>query len=1092
MKTSIPLKKPYTYLVSILAIFFLFISEIANSQISQSFNSTGANQTFTVPAGVTSITVNIWGAGGGGSQNNSGSGGSGAYVKGTLAVTPGQTIILVVGGGGVNTAAAGGFGGGGNAGGAGTGASGGGYSGIFTNAGVSQANALAIAGGGGGGGYYGSSTYGGAGGATTGSAGGNGNNGSTGGGGGSLSAGGIGGTSVANNNINGGSGSALTGGTGANSTYDGGGGGGGYYGGGGGFATRSNTYYSSGGGGGSSYLGSMTATVNIVGVFDNTGAAAQAPGSGVTGYIAGVGNGGSTTNTAGGDGLIIITYTPPACISPSAQATSLSFPTITSTSISGSFTAATGTPSGYLIVQSTNATLSSNPVNGTSYAVGASLGGGMVVQASAATTFTASSPTSNTKYYYFIFSYNSLCTGQPYYLTTAPLTNNAITCAGAPTINAASGVTSGGFTINWTAPSGGSAGTITYTISVSLTSGGANIAGFPVSGFTGLSYAVTGLNSNTKYYYRVTSSNGICGTASAISNTTTSFALCTTPTAPTALLLTPGVVSVVGSFTAPATAPTNYLVIRTTSSTAPTAPTSGTIYTAGSNALGGYIVSTGATTGFTDNGLSASTRYWYWVYSYNATSCTGGPLYSFTNLNGNSTTSAVCGTYTIYGVDNQGYIYPINTNTAALQTPLNYTPGVATNSNASNALGYNVSNSKFYYFSKITATGGGGTNYNTTFTSYDGVSTYNTLSTPFGTGAGQTNTESVLGTSTLDGNGFYTIDENALMWYYNVGSNTWTEVVTTKIQDNSGNNLTSKFANNLSGDFIEDGYGTLWLLLVNSANNTYGLYYLPSPPTTAVANVTVQQVIPYNTALPSTLPNNEFFTGAAFDNAGNMFISSQSQLYEIPIGATSPTLVGSFSGLINTGNTINDLGQCTYTSNPLPISWAFFNATPQNNEVNLDWGIAQASNVKGFYVERSGDSKNWDTLGFVPYINGSLSYTYKDASPLPGSNYYRINEIDLDGNSNYSVIRFIEFNNFSSISVWPNPAVNSIHVQYNGNGTNMTAQLFDELGRNISKSSISQGNNTINLGNIASGIYFLLVQENNKTVMYKKIIKRAN
>ena len=122
MKTSIPLKKPYTYLVSILAIFFLFISEIANSQISQSFNSTGANQTFTVPAGVTSITVNIWGAGGGGSQNNSGSGGSGAYVKGTLAVTPGQTIILVVGGGGVNTAAAGGFGGGGNAGGAGTGA----------------------------------------------------------------------------------------------------------------------------------------------------------------------------------------------------------------------------------------------------------------------------------------------------------------------------------------------------------------------------------------------------------------------------------------------------------------------------------------------------------------------------------------------------------------------------------------------------------------------------------------------------------------------------------------------------------------------------------------------------------------------------------------------------------------------------------------------------------------------------------------------------------------------------------------------------------------------------------------------------------
>ncbi len=71
------------------------------------FNYTGFDQTFTVPAGVTEITVSLWGAGGGAANHNlgwgtrrSGRGGAGAFVTGVLSVVEGEELKIVVGGGG--------------------------------------------------------------------------------------------------------------------------------------------------------------------------------------------------------------------------------------------------------------------------------------------------------------------------------------------------------------------------------------------------------------------------------------------------------------------------------------------------------------------------------------------------------------------------------------------------------------------------------------------------------------------------------------------------------------------------------------------------------------------------------------------------------------------------------------------------------------------------------------------------------------------------------------------------------------------------------------------------------------------------------
>src|SRR5579872_2031464 len=82
----------------LIAIFFLLM--IARQAISQTttvpFSYTGGAQSWTVPAGVTSINVDVVGADGG--NYYSSTGGCGAEIVCSLAVTPGQVLYLNVGG----------------------------------------------------------------------------------------------------------------------------------------------------------------------------------------------------------------------------------------------------------------------------------------------------------------------------------------------------------------------------------------------------------------------------------------------------------------------------------------------------------------------------------------------------------------------------------------------------------------------------------------------------------------------------------------------------------------------------------------------------------------------------------------------------------------------------------------------------------------------------------------------------------------------------------------------------------------------------------------------------------------------------------
>lgn len=297
---------------------------LGRNPFNQTFSFTGADQTWTVPTGVTSATIKMWGGGGatGGSGNGT-FGGAGGYSAGTLSVSGGQTYRVVVAGGGNhsrNSAVSGGFGGGGSSGnpqGFEGASSGGGYSGVFFQN-VAFSNARIIAGGGGGGAGVGNNGYanntnqtgfgGGGGGTNGGNATGNyrSANGGTQSSGGNLDAGG-GSPGQAGSQLQGGAGGAFLS---SGNHSSGGGGGGGYYGGAGGRGGEGGITAGDAGGGGSGFVGGVSSSTTQTGTGSgdyNTDSGRTSPPNTGDGQYNGSAGFGGFPRAGGQNGYVVIT-----------------------------------------------------------------------------------------------------------------------------------------------------------------------------------------------------------------------------------------------------------------------------------------------------------------------------------------------------------------------------------------------------------------------------------------------------------------------------------------------------------------------------------------------------------------------------------------------------------------------------------------------------------------------------------------------------------------------------------------------------------------------------------------------------------------
>jgi hypothetical protein len=216
-------------------------------------------------------------------------------------------------------------------------------------------------------------------------------------------------------------------------------------------------------------------------------------------------------------------------------------------------------------------------------------------------------------------------------------------------------------------------------------------------------------------------------------------------------------------------------------------------------------------------------------------------------------------------------------------------------------------------------------------------------------------------------------------------------------------------------------------------------------------------------------------------------------------GQTNGATNGGAGGVVT--NWIYRTGFTPFSSCLLPVEFLSFEASPLKTSVQLDWATSYESNSSYFEVQRSINGTTFLPIGRVKAAGNSEdgeSYRYNDETPLNGTLWYRLREVDQNGASYYSDVQSVKYTGPTPVlrSVYPNPVsgdVVNVDILMPESGV-LTLQMIDATGRIVMSAShdLERGDNRLEIPvtKLPSGIYFLKVNGNMQSGIRKFVVSK--
>ncbi len=213
----------------------------------------------------------------------------------------------------------------------------------------------------------------------------------------------------------------------------------------------------------------------------------------------------------------------------------------------------------------------------------------------------------------------------------------------------------------------------------------------------------------------------------------------------------------------------------------------------------------------------------------------------------------------------------------------------------------------------------------------------------------------------------------------------------------------------------------------------------------------------------------------AFALAGNCWVASTA-------GATRRDNLTSFSDFAT-----------VQSQNPLPIQLLYFNAKPEGYDVLCSWSTATEINNDHFELERSADGNEFTNIARVKGFGAgvsvhTLSYNYPDKEICNGIIYYRLKQVDIDGNSSYSNVVAVNCKDADrAITVFPNPANTVLNVSFaQAANEKIELQVINMLGMMVMKKEFTaqegQNNTILEIKDFPPGVYYLKFRKEDGSV----------
>lgn len=180
---------------------------------------------------------------------------------------------------------------------------------------------------------------------------------------------------------------------------------------------------------------------------------------------------------------------------------------------------------------------------------------------------------------------------------------------------------------------------------------------------------------------------------------------------------------------------------------------------------------------------------------------------------------------------------------------------------------------------------------------------------------------------------------------------------------------------------------------------------------------------------------------------------------------------------------------------PLPVELLHFTAKPKDKTTMLTWATATEINNDYFEIQHSLDGLNFETIGTVKGAGTTheiQEYSFIDKTPKNGLNYYRLRQMDIDGQFEYHKITSVLITSEQNdIAIIPT----KVHHQFDiifGQTMETTAQMtiYNVNGQIVKSTILNIHNNrqTIDVTHLQAGMYFIKLNIDN-TIITKRFIK---
>ncbi len=181
----------------------------------------------------------------------------------------------------------------------------------------------------------------------------------------------------------------------------------------------------------------------------------------------------------------------------------------------------------------------------------------------------------------------------------------------------------------------------------------------------------------------------------------------------------------------------------------------------------------------------------------------------------------------------------------------------------------------------------------------------------------------------------------------------------------------------------------------------------------------------------------------------------------------------------------------------LPVTLANFEGRNKGAENSLNWVTATETNTDYYQVERSSNAIDFTGIGKTPATGNSTNsrqYSFTDAAPLSGVNYYRLRMVDKDGYYSYSPVIKVLTIIKQQVLLFPSVINHEpINLKTGVGIKNGILQLFDMTGKKLQQvklpSQLSAGQTVaVQLPGTAAGSYAFICISGNEVIAKQIII----